>query len=90
VRFQLSSSLQGELRRCVTALAPGVALAVASLLTGAAALAQSTWNGSAPGVYNLDANWTPTTAPLAAGQSAIFGSTGTPSVDLTGPIAPDS
>jgi autotransporter-associated beta strand protein len=91
VRFQLPSSLHGELRRCAAARSFGLALTVASLLTSASALAQSTWIGSIPGLYNSGINWTPTTAPVAAGQSAIFGAAGTIFVGVTaGPIAPDS
>ncbi|HEX9472434.1 MAG TPA: autotransporter-associated beta strand repeat-containing protein, partial [Bradyrhizobium sp.] len=91
VRFQLPSWVQGEVRRRVTALASGMVLAAASLLSSAAAQAQSfTWNGSVSSVYNVGGNWTPTTAPVAAGQSAIFGPTAA-SVDvIAGPITPSS
>src|SRR5260221_12500579 len=91
VRFQLPSWVQGEVRRRVTALASGMVLAAASLLSSAAAQAQSfTWNGSVWSVYNVGGNWTPTTAPVAAGQSAIFGPTAA-SVDvIAGPITPSS
>jgi autotransporter-associated beta strand protein len=91
VRFQLPSWVQGDLRRRVTALASCMVLAAASLLSSAPALAQSTWNGSVSSDYNVDGNWTPATAPVAAGQSAIFGPTGTPAVDVSaGPITPNS
>ena len=59
------------------------------------ARAQSVWGGpgstTATSNYNLNTNWGPATAPIAAGQSAIFGATGNSVVTVTaGPIAPDA
>ncbi|SHJ79732.1 autotransporter-associated beta strand repeat-containing protein [Bradyrhizobium lablabi] len=90
MRFQLPSWVQGKLRRRVTALASGMALAAASLVVATPAQAQSTWNGVSND-YNLSTNWTPATAPVAAGQSAIFGATAITVVDVSaGPITPSS
>jgi autotransporter-associated beta strand protein len=53
--------------------------------------AQSTWGGTTnTGDYNLGTNWTPATAPTAATQSAIFDTSGSSTVTLTGAVAPDS
>jgi autotransporter-associated beta strand protein len=53
------------------------------------AAAQSTWNG-ATSVYNTGTNWTPNTAPVSAGQSAIFSNTGTTAVNVSAAVSPDS
>ncbi|WP_334518346.1 autotransporter outer membrane beta-barrel domain-containing protein [Bradyrhizobium sp. AZCC 2230] len=54
------------------------------------ARAQSVWNGASTN-YNLNTNWSPTTAPVATGQSAVFGATGSSTVTVTaGPITPDA
>ena len=92
VRFQLPSWVQGELRRRVTALAAGVVLAAASLVVTTPAQAQSfTWNGASTD-YNAGGNWTPSAGPppVVAGQSAVFDTTGSIPVVVTGAIAPDS
>jgi autotransporter-associated beta strand protein len=90
VRFQLPSRVRGDLRRRVTALAAGMVLAGACLTVATPARAQSTWNGSVSSVYNVGGNWTPTTAPVAAGQSAIFGPTAASIDVIAGPITPSS
>jgi autotransporter-associated beta strand protein len=51
--------------------------------------AQSTWNG-ATNDYNTAGNWTPGTVPAAAGQSAIFDTTGSTTINVSSPVAPDS
>ena len=73
----------------MAALLFGAGLAVAAV---PAAHAQSTWGGTAnTDDYNDNNNWTPATAPTAAGQSAIFDAAGSSTVSLTGgAIAPDS
>jgi len=55
------------------------------------ALAQFAWVG-ATNNYNLGTNWSPPAGapPVAAGQSAQFANTGSSSVVVTAPIAPDS
>ena len=41
--------------------------------------------------YNLETNWDPAGAPVAAGQSAVFETTGKPTINVNaGAIAPDS
>lgn len=91
VRFQLPSRVRGDLRRRVTALAAGMALAVASLAVVTPSQAQSTWVGGVSNDYNLPGNWTPATAPVGVGQSAIFGPTATTPLDVSaGPITPSS
>ena len=75
----------------------GLALAGAALLP-TVAQAQNTWGGTgsttATTDYNLGTNWSSAPAgapPVAAGQSAAFGATGSTSVVVTaGPITPDS
>jgi autotransporter-associated beta strand protein len=72
-------------------------LAGTSLLP-AVARAQSVWGGTGSTTttadYNLGTNWSSVPAgapPVAAGQSAVFGATGTTTVVVTaGPITPDS
>jgi autotransporter-associated beta strand protein len=98
VGFQLRSWVQGRLRRSLAALWLGMVLAVASLALSAAAQAQSfTWGGAgsttATPDYNLGTNWGPTglASPIAAGNAAIFDTTGSASVTVTaGPIIPNS
>ncbi len=71
----------------MAALLFGVGLAVAAV--PAAQAADFTWNG-ADDDYNTNANWSPATAPTAAGQSAVFDAAGSSTVTVTlGPIAPD-
>src|SRR5205807_25435 len=79
----------------VASLLAGMALAGASVILPPAAQAQSVWGGPASTTttpdYNLNSNWDPNAAPVAAGQSAVFDATGNSTVTVTaGPIAPDS
>jgi autotransporter-associated beta strand protein len=53
------------------------------------ARAQSTWNGGTTD-YNTAGNWTPAAVPATAGQSAIFDATGSTTVNVSSPVAPDS
>jgi uncharacterized protein with beta-barrel porin domain len=72
--------------------------ALLSILAGGirpATAANFTWDGTGATTttnnYNLDTNWGPATAPITAGQAAIFANTGNTSVNVTaGPITPDS
>ena len=98
LHFQLPSRVRSRLRQG-WAPAGGVLLAAASLLSATSAQAQSfTWVGTGSttntGEYTLGTNWAnpPVSAPpIAAGQSAIFDTTGSTTVTVTsGPIAPDS
>jgi autotransporter-associated beta strand protein len=74
-----------------------LALAGAALLP-TVAQAQSIWGGTGSTTtttdYNLGTNWSSVPAgapPVAAGQSAVFGATGTATVAVTaGPITPNS
>jgi autotransporter-associated beta strand protein len=74
----------------------GVALlAGASLTFATAAQAQSVWGGPASTTttqaYKLGTNWDPNGAPVAAGQSAIFDTTGKSTINVgAGAIVPDS
>jgi len=65
------------------------AIALLLLLTAAPARAQSTWNVGTTD-YNTAGNWTPNTVPATAGQSAIFGTTGSTAVNVSSAVAPDS
>ena len=67
----------------------------ASLTLTTTAQAQSVWGGPASTTttpdYNLGSNWDPNAAPLAAGQSAVFGANGNSNVTVSaGPITPNS
>src|SRR5438105_967589 len=86
VQFRQASGVKTRLRRGLAALLFGVGLAIAAV---PAAHAQSTWNGTTID-YNDNNNWTPTTAPTAAGQSAIFDAGGTDTINVSAGIAPDS
>jgi autotransporter-associated beta strand protein len=95
LRFKLPSWVQGELRRSAIALASGLALAVASLLTSAPALAQSLWQGTTS-TYETNTNWlpptTPPSPPIGPGQLAVF-DTGPASTTInvtSSSIAPNS
>jgi autotransporter-associated beta strand protein len=82
----------------VNALICAMALCLAGALLPSIAQAQSVWGGTGSTTtttdYNLGTNWSSVPAgapPVAGGQSAQFGATGTSSVVVTaGPIAPDS
>jgi autotransporter-associated beta strand protein len=91
VRLQLPSRVQGRLRRSVAALCIHMVLAVASLVSGTAVQAQSLWTG-ATADYNDAANWFPPIgAPVAAGRSAVFDTSGSTTVNVTsGSVAPNS
>ena len=70
-------------------------LSGASLVLASAAQAQSVWGGPASTTttqnYKLGTNWDPNGAPVAAGQSAIFDTTGKSTINVNaGAIAPDS
>jgi autotransporter-associated beta strand protein len=65
------------------------ALVAAPFFLALPAKAQSTWQG-ATSAYGTAGNWDNNTPPTAAGQAAIFAGTGTPSIAVTGTIAPDS
>jgi autotransporter-associated beta strand protein len=74
------------------------ALVVATLALAAIsdeARAQSVWAGAGSSTttsdYKLNTNWGPATAPIAAGQPAVFAATGSSAVTVTaGPIAPNA
>jgi autotransporter-associated beta strand protein len=73
----------------------GAAIVSAGLMLATAAHAQSVWGGpgstTATQNYKLGTNWGPNGAPVAAGQSAIFDTTGKPTINVNaGAIAPDS
>jgi fibronectin-binding autotransporter adhesin len=73
----------------------GAAIVGASLMLATAAQAQSVWGGPASTTttqnYKLGTNWDPNGAPVAAGQSAIFDTTGKSTINVNaGAIAPDS
>ena len=97
LRFQVPSRVQGRLHRSVAALSSGAVIAVAILVSATAVQAQSfTWGGvgstTATTGYNIGTNWANPPAgapPVAAGQSAIFDTTGTTSVVVSF-AAPDS
>jgi autotransporter-associated beta strand protein len=59
------------------------------LAAGSSAMAQSTWTGASAD-YNTNTNWNNSTAPVSAGQSAIFANTGATTITLSAPVAPDS
>jgi autotransporter-associated beta strand protein len=99
VGFQwgLAEQGYGALRRSVTASILCAAAMLAGLLTSFPAYAQSfTWGGAGSTTttadYGTATNWSnPGSAPpVGFGESAIFGSTGSASVVVGGPIAPDS
>jgi autotransporter-associated beta strand protein len=96
VGFQLELAEQDYrgLRRSVAASVLCAAAMVAGLLPSSPARAQSfTWVGTSTD-YTDPANWSNPAAgapPAGPSQSAIFGSTGSASVDVIGaPISPDS
>ncbi len=78
----LSASRLHWLKRRILAL-PLLAAAVAP------AAAQSTWNG-ATSDYNTNSNWTPATAPVSPGQSAVFAAVGVTNITVSAPVNPDS
>jgi autotransporter-associated beta strand protein len=94
VVFQLPLWVRDRLRPRLAS----TVLAVASLALTPAVQAQSfTWGGAGSSTattdYNLNTNWGPTAGapPIAGGQSAIFDTSGTSSVNVNaGPIAPYS
>ncbi len=99
LRVQLPSRVRGGLRKGVAGPLCGAFLAVASLMPATPAQAQSfTWVGtgstSNTGEYTFGTNWSnpPIVAPpVAAGQSAIFDTTGSTAVTVSGgAISPDS
>jgi len=72
----------------LAALLFGCGLAFA---TAPAAHAQFTWGGTtSTGDYNTATEWTPATAPIVAGQSAIFNTGGTDTVNVSAGVGPDS
>ncbi len=72
-------------------LPSGLVVAVVGLVSGTAAHAQVFWTGGTTN-YNDAANWFPPAgAPVAAGQMAVFDTTGSPTVNVTSTsIAPNS
>ena len=89
VVLRSTSGVKKRLRQGLAGLLFGFGLAVAVV---PAAQAQSVWGGTTnTSDYNLGTNWTPATAPAAAGQSAVFDANGASTVSVTaGTIAPDS
>ncbi|WP_312011999.1 autotransporter domain-containing protein [Bradyrhizobium sp. AUGA SZCCT0182] len=86
--FRSASGVEKRLRQRAAGLLFGCGLAVAAV---PAAHAQSIWGGTTTtSDYNLGTNWTPATAPVAAGQPAVFEATGSDAIIVTGAIAPDS
>ncbi|MBA2399245.1 MAG: autotransporter-associated beta strand repeat-containing protein, partial [Bradyrhizobium sp.] len=83
-----ASGVQKRLRQGLAVLLFGCGLAFAAV---PAVHAQSVWGGTtSTGDYNTDSEWTPATAPIAAGQSAVFDTGGTDTVNVSAGIAPDS
>jgi autotransporter-associated beta strand protein len=79
--------VQRRLRQNLAALLFGVGLTVAAMPVAQA----QTWGGTtSTGDYNTNTEWTPATAPVAAGQSAVFDTGGTDTVNVSAAIAPDS
>ena len=82
------SGVQSQLRQGLAALLVGCGLTVAAV---PAAHAQSVWGGTtSTGDYNTATEWTPATAPVAAGQSAVFDAAGPGTINVSAAIAPDS
>jgi len=81
------------LSRCALIGTSAIVAASAAILAATnSAHAQSTWLGGSAN-YRQAGNWSPATPPVAAGQSAIFGNSGSTTVNITtapGPISPDS
>ena len=79
------------MRRCAAIARSVLLAAIAGLISGTAAHAQVFWTGATTN-YNDGANWFPPIgAPVAAGQMAVFDTTGLTTVNVTsGSIAPDS
>jgi autotransporter-associated beta strand protein len=96
IEYQVAAGRNSAALRCLylgtTALA-GLALSIAAMATlNTAEAADFTWGGTTNTTnYNLNTNWVPPTAPIAAGQAAIFANTGNATVTVTaGPVAPDA
>ena len=86
--FLSVSGVSERRRHKLVALLISCGLAVAAV---PAARAQSTWGGTtSTGDYNTDSEWTPAIAPIAAGQSAVFDTGGSDTVNVSAAIAPDS
>lgn len=79
------------MRRCAAIARSVLLAAIAGLASGTAAQGQSLWTVGTTN-YNDTANWFPPIgAPVAAGQMAVFDTTGSTTVNVTsGSIAPDS
>jgi autotransporter-associated beta strand protein len=77
---------QHELPILLSALLCSASIA-ALVLIPQQAQAQSTWRG-ATSDYNTGTNWNNVVAPIGAGQSAIFGTTGTNAVNVSSAVTP--
>ncbi|GJE57434.1 autotransporter-associated beta strand repeat-containing protein [Methylobacterium thuringiense] len=66
-----------------------LAAAASLLLTAALPAHAQTWNGTTSD-YNTNGNWNPAGAPIGAGQSATFANTGSATVNVSAPIAPNA
>ena len=87
MRFRPASGVQRRLRQNLAALLFGVGLTVAVMPVAQA----QTWGGTtSTGDYNTNTEWTPATAPTAAGQTATFDAAGSSTVDISAGISPDS
>ncbi len=85
--------------RCQTRQGRGLPILLSALLCSASvaaliispgrAEAQSTWQGTTSD-YNTNSNWDNSTAPISSGQSAIFGSAGGATVNVSSAVSPDS
>jgi autotransporter-associated beta strand protein len=70
----------------IVGVSAAVVLATHSSESGAQT---ATWNGATT-AYETNTNWVEGTAPVTAGQSAIFTTSGEPTVNISGPIAPNA
>jgi autotransporter-associated beta strand protein len=96
--YQTDNGPDRNMRRssylATTALAV-VVLSIAAAASSPAEAASFAWGGTGSTTtttdYNLNTNWGPATAPIAAGQAGVFANTGSATVTVTaGPIAPDA
>jgi autotransporter-associated beta strand protein len=76
-----------RVRGLLSTLLSSAAVAALILSPGQVA-AQSTWQGTTSD-YNTNSNWNNSTAPISSGQSAIFGNTGSTSVNVSSAVSPD-
>jgi autotransporter-associated beta strand protein len=88
--FRPRSGVRERLRRCARVPGAIVLVVVAGVAFVPQAFAQSLWQGSTS-TYETNTNWLPPTAPIGPGQSAVFDSAGSKTVNVTSAsIASDS